>query len=65
MCIYLWRPNGKVYPPQVIFDAIEYQDIPVLLGILSVVGALALAAHVVLDVLYICLDPRMRFAEGS
>ena len=58
--VFMWQALGEV-----VFSAIEYQDIPVLLGILSVVGILALAAHVVLDVLYVYLDPRMRHAGES
>lgn len=56
--VFQWHAMGKV-----IFDAIEWQDIPVLMGILSVVGILAVSAHVVLDILYIYLDPRIRYVE--
>jgi peptide/nickel transport system permease protein len=58
--VFLWHAMG-----QVIFTAIEYYDIPVLLSILSVVGVVTLAAHIVLDVLYVALDPRLRHAEAS
>ena len=58
--VFMWQAMG-----QVIFDAIEWQDIPMLMGILSVVGVLTLVAHVVLDVLYVCLDPRVRYARGD
>ena len=58
--VFMWQAMG-----QVIFDAVEYQDIPVLLGILSVVGVVVLALHVVLDVLYVYLDPRLRYAGGD
>lgn len=58
--VFLWRAMGNV-----IFTAIEYYDLPVLLGVLSVVGVLTLVAHVVLDVLYVYLDPRLRYAEGG
>ena len=54
--IFMWQATG-----QIIFNAIEYQDIPVLLGILSVVGILALIAHILLDILYTYLDPRVRY----
>ncbi|HDQ72436.1 MAG TPA: ABC transporter permease [Chloroflexi bacterium] len=56
--VFQWHAMGKV-----IFDAIEWQDIPVLMGILSVVGMLAVLAHVVLDILYVYLDPRLRYVE--
>ena len=54
--VFLWHAMG-----QLVFAAIEWQDIPMLLGILSLVGMLALAAHVVLDLLYFFLDPRVRY----
>jgi len=58
--VFLWTAMG-----QVVFNAVEYYDIPLLLGILSVVGALTLLAHIVLDVAYVYLDPRLRYAPGS
>lgn len=60
--VFLWRGMG-----QILFQAIEFHDIPVLMGILSFVGVLALAAHILLDVLYVVLDPRLRHraAEGG
>jgi ABC-type dipeptide/oligopeptide/nickel transport system permease component len=48
-----------------VFNAVEYYDVPLLLGILSVVGVLTLIAHIVLDVVYVYLDPRLRYAPGS
>jgi peptide/nickel transport system permease protein len=58
--VFTWQAMG-----QVIFNAIEFQDIPVLLGILSVVGILALLAHIVLDILYVYLDPRVRYTGAK
>jgi len=58
--VFTWQAMG-----QVIFNAIEFQDIPVLLGILSFVGILALVAHIVLDVLYVYLDPRVRYTGAK
>jgi peptide/nickel transport system permease protein len=58
--VFNWDAIG-----QIIFTAIEYHDIPVLMGILSMVGVIALAAHIVLDILYVYLDPRLRYAEGK
>ncbi len=54
--VFTWQATGEI-----IFNAIEYQDIPVLLGILSMVGILALIAHILLDVIYTYLDPRVRY----
>jgi peptide/nickel transport system permease protein len=58
--VFLWSAMG-----QVVFGAVEFYDVPLLLGILSVVGLLTLAAHVVLDVVYVYLDPRLRYAAGG
>lgn len=54
--VFLWTAMG-----QIVFTAIEFYDVPMLLGILSVVGILTLLAHIVLDVLYVYLDPRLRY----
>jgi peptide/nickel transport system permease protein len=58
--VFLWSAMG-----QVVFSAVEFYDIPLLLGILSVVGVLTLVAHIVLDVAYVYLDPRLRYAAGG
>jgi peptide/nickel transport system permease protein len=56
--VFLWTAMG-----QVVFNAIEFYDVPVLLGILSVVGVITLVAHMGLDIVYVYLDPRLRYAE--
>jgi peptide/nickel transport system permease protein len=56
--IYFVRGVG-----QVLFDAADSYDLPVMLGVLSVVGVLILAAHMFLDVLSAWLDPRLRDAS--
>jgi peptide/nickel transport system permease protein len=58
--VFLWSAMG-----QVVFTAVEFYDLPMLLGVLSVVGVLTMVAHVVLDVVHVYLDPRLRYAEGS
>ncbi len=58
--VFQWQAMGEL-----IFVAIDFQDIPLLLGILSIVGVLALIGHVVLDILHVYMDPRLRFAERS
>jgi len=58
--VFLWTAMG-----QVVFNAVEFYDIPLLLGVLSVVGVLTLLAHIGLDILYVYLDPRLRYAPGS
>jgi peptide/nickel transport system permease protein len=54
---YFWGGMGEA-----LFTAADYQDLPVLLGVLSVVGVLMLLAHVALDILNAWLDPRVRDA---
>jgi len=44
----------------VLFDAIESQDIPVIMGILVVLGLVGVAFRLVLDVAIATLDPRRR-----
>jgi peptide/nickel transport system permease protein len=58
--IFLWRGMG-----QALFNAADSQDLPVLMGILSVVGILMLVAHLALDILSAWLDPRVRDATLS
>jgi peptide/nickel transport system permease protein len=53
--VFHWNGMGIL-----IFNAIEVVDIPVLMGILSFVGVITLCAHVVLDIVYVFLDPRLR-----
>lgn len=53
--VFFWRAMGDV-----VFNAVEFQDLPLILGILTVIAVFTLAAHVVLDVLYAALDPRLR-----
>lgn len=58
--VFQWQAMGEL-----IFTAIDFQDIPLLLGILSIVGVLALIGHVILDILHVYMDPRLRFAERN
>jgi peptide/nickel transport system permease protein len=53
--VFHWNGMGIL-----IFNAIEVVDIPVLMGILSFVGVITLCAHVILDIVYVFLDPRLR-----
>jgi peptide/nickel transport system permease protein len=53
--IFFWQGAGEL-----LFQAVDYYDLPVILGILSLVGVLMLLAHVFLDVLGALLDPRLR-----
>ncbi|MGD8624409.1 MAG: ABC transporter permease [Anaerolineae bacterium] len=58
--VFLWTAMG-----QAVFSAVEFYDVPLLLGVMSVVGVLTLLAHIGLDILYVYLDPRLRYAPGS
>ena len=58
--VFQWQAMG-----QIIFGAIEFQDIPIIMGILSIVGMIALSLHILLDILYVLLDPRVRHETGS
>ncbi|HET9259595.1 MAG TPA: ABC transporter permease [Acidimicrobiia bacterium] len=49
----------------VLFDGLASQDTPLLLGALLIVGVLTLLIRIVLDVVHVALDPRIRIAGGS
>ena len=53
--VFFWQGAGEL-----LFQAVDFYDLPVILGILSLVGVLMLLAHVFLDVLGALLDPRLR-----
>lgn len=55
--LFYWRGMG-----QALFTAADFQDIPVLMGVLSVAGIFMLLAHLMLDVISAWLDPRVRDA---
>lgn len=54
--IFFWPGVGVL-----LFFAIDYQDVPLLMGVLSLVGILLLAFHVFLDLALAWLDPRLRW----
>ncbi|MDW8067530.1 MAG: ABC transporter permease [Anaerolineae bacterium] len=56
---FVWRGLGSA-----LLSAIDFHDIPVIMGIFSVVGILMLIAHGLLDVLHAWLDPRLRGGRG-
>lgn len=55
--IFSWPGMGLVF-----LNAIGVSDIPLAVGALSITGVLALVGHLVADVLYAVLDPRIRIA---
>lgn len=55
--IFSWPGMGLVF-----LQAISVSDIPLAVGALSITGVLALFGHLVADILYAVLDPRIRVA---
>jgi peptide/nickel transport system permease protein len=55
--IFSWPGMGLLF-----LQAIAVSDIPLAIGALSITGVLALVGHLVADVLYAVLDPRIRIA---
>jgi len=55
--IFSWPGMGLVF-----LQAINVSDIPLAVGALSITGVLALVGHLVADILYAVLDPRIRVA---
>lgn len=55
--VFSWPGMGLIF-----LQAINVQDIPLAVGALSITGVLALVGHLVADVLYAVLDPRIRIA---
>lgn len=53
--VFFWQGMGEL-----LFRAIDSYDLPVVMGILSIVGALILVFHVLFDILSAWLDPRLR-----
>jgi len=54
--IFSWPGMGLT-----LLQAAQQKDIPLAMGALTFVGVLALIAHLVVDVLYAFLDPRIRY----
>jgi peptide/nickel transport system permease protein len=55
--IFSWPGMGRT-----LLVAAQVEDIPLAIGALAFTGILALTAHVVADVLYAYLDPRIRYS---
>jgi peptide/nickel transport system permease protein len=54
--IFSWPGMGRT-----LLEAAQVEDIPMAIGALVFTGVLALVAHLVADVLYAYLDPRIRY----
>ncbi len=55
--IFSWPGMGRT-----LLMAAQAEDIPLAIGALAFIGILALTAHIVADVLYVFLDPRIRYS---
>ena len=54
--IFSWPGMGLT-----LLNAAQQKDIPLAMGALTCVGMLALFAHLIVDILYAFLDPRIRY----
>lgn len=54
--VFSWKGMGLT-----LLQAVSNEDIPLAMGALSFIGILALFAHLVADVMYAFLDPRIRY----
>ncbi|MGH9051833.1 MAG: ABC transporter permease subunit, partial [Acidimicrobiia bacterium] len=54
--VFSWPGMGEI-----LLDAAVEQDIPLAIGALSFIGVLALVGHLLADILYMFLDPRIRY----
>jgi peptide/nickel transport system permease protein len=53
--VFSWPGMGEL-----LLNSVTTNDIPTAIGTLSLIGALALIAHIVVDIVYVFLDPRIR-----
>lgn len=58
--VFSWPGMGSL-----LLTATVAEDVPVATGALAFVGILALVAHLVVDILYAILDPRIRIQTGN
>ena len=55
--VFAWPGIGRLA-----FEAVQWRDYPVIQGVVLLVSAIILAANLLVDVLYACIDPRIRYA---
>ena len=58
--VFSWPGMGSL-----LLTATVAEDVPVAVGALAFIGILALVAHLVVDILYAVLDPRIRIHTGN
>jgi peptide/nickel transport system permease protein len=54
--IFSWPGLG-----QMLLNATLLEDIPVATGTLGIIGIIALSGHIIADIVYMYLDPRIRY----
>jgi len=48
-----------------LFTSVVDQDLPLAIAAFSFTGVLAMVGHLVVDILYVFLDPRIRVGEAQ
>jgi peptide/nickel transport system permease protein len=56
--VFSWPGMG-----QTLLSAALQEDVPLVIGSFTFIAVLALVAHIVVDVLYMYLDPRIRVGD--
>ena len=54
--IFSWPGTGMT-----LLQAVRSEDLPLVMGSMLFIGLLSLLAHAIVDVLYVFLDPRIRY----
>ena len=54
--VFSWPGTGMT-----LLQAVRSEDLPLVMGAMVFIGLFALVAHVIVDVLYVYLDPRIRY----
>jgi peptide/nickel transport system permease protein len=55
--IFAWPGIGRL-----LYEGISFRDFPVVQGLVIMAGAMIVGVNLLLDVLYACIDPRIRYA---
>ncbi len=54
--VFSWPGTGMT-----LLEAVRSEDLPLVMGAIVFIGMLSLLAHLVIDILYVYLDPRIRY----
>ncbi len=58
--IFAWPGIGSL-----VYDAITRRDYPVILGVTMLTGAFVMVVNILVDVLYVLVDPRVSLTDGA